>query len=145
MPQVIIACVKSSVLEEVALVARTLATARLNRQNARQCFLPGRGRRKIGDLTHRDNELMVETLTRVRRNRMRALVSRLLRLFEALEWRSQNSSPAKGIERARKESRDRVLLPIELAAPADALQDAKDGHPAVAAIRFAAITGLRIR
>ena len=85
MPQVIIACAKFSATEEVPLVARMLARAWLNRHNARQCFLPGRGRRKIGELTRRNNEVSVETLTRVRRNHTQALVSRLLRSLEALE------------------------------------------------------------
>ena len=142
--QVIIACVNSSALKEVAFVARTLTTARLKRQNARQCLLPGHGRRNIGDVNRRDNELMVETLTRVRRNRMRALISPLLRLFETLEWRSRNSSPTHDVERARGEAWNRVLSVAELEALASALTDAAQRHPyAVAAVRFATLAGLR--
>ena len=49
-------------------------------------------------------------------------------------------------ERAREEARDRVLSPAELAKLAAALNDFEDRYPAsVAAIRTAALTGLRIR
>ena len=123
----------------------TERTVRDYRQQARQYILPALGRRKIADVTRRDVEHMVEPLTRVRRNRVLALTSRLFRLFETWEWRAQNSNPAQGVERAREEARDRVLSPTELASLAKSLQSAEDAHPApVAAIRIAAVTGLRI-
>ena len=76
---------------------------------------------------------------------MLALTSRLFSLFEAWEWRPQNTNPAKGIERSREEARDRILSPTEIAALSAALNDAAERHPAsVAAIRLAAVTGLRI-
>ena len=108
--------------------------ARLKRQNARQCLLPDRGRRKIGDVNRPDNEHRVETLTRVRRNRMRALISPLLRLFETLEWQSRNSSPARTSRaRAGKPGTESCRL-RELEALASALTDAAQRHPyAVAA------------
>ena len=88
---------------------------------------------------------MVEPLTNVRRNRVLALVSRLFTLFETWEWRPQNTNPARGIERAREEPRDRTFAPTELAAFALALKHAEERHPApVAAVRLAAVTGLRI-
>ena len=123
----------------------TERTVRDYRQQSRQYLLPALGKRKIGDVTRRNVELMVERLPRVQRNRVLALTSRLFRLFETWEWRAQNSNPAQGIERAREEARDRVLSPTELASLANALRNAEDYHPApVAAIRFAAVTGLRI-
>ena len=144
MRQVIIACVNSSAPKEVAFVARTLTMARLRRQNAGQSLLPDRGRRKIGDVNRRDNELRVETLTRVRRNRMRALISPLLRLFDTLEWQFRNASPARDIERARGEAWYRVLSASELEALASARTDAVQRLPyAVAAVRFATLAGLR--
>ena len=73
------------------------------------------------------------------------LVSRLFTLAERWEWRPQHANPVRGIERARQEARDRVLSPSELAALAAALNEAEARSPAnVAAIRFAALTGLRI-
>ena len=79
------------------------------------------------------------------RNRTLALASRLFRLFETWGWRPQNSNPVRGIERSREEPRDRVLVPTELAALSHALAADEERHPAqVAAVRFAALTGLRI-
>ena len=76
---------------------------------------------------------------------MLALVSRLFNLAERASWRPQHSNPVRGIERARQDARDRVLSPSELAALAAALNEAEARSPAnVAAIRFAALTGLRI-
>ena len=112
---------------------------------ARKYIEPALGKRKVADVTRRQVELMIEPLPRVQRNRVLALTSRLFSLFEAWEWRPQNTNPAKGIERAREEPRDRILSPTEAAAFAAALNDAEERHPApVAAIRFATVTGLRI-
>ena len=70
---------------------------------------------------------------------------RLFNLFETWEWRSQHSNPVRGIERAREQPRDRVLAPSELAAIAAAMDGMTARRPAaVAALRFAAMTGLRI-
>ena len=122
-----------------------MRTLRDHVQQSRQYLLPALGRWKITDVTRRDIEFMVELPTRVRRNRVLALTSRLFRLFETWEWRAQNSNPAQGVERAREEARDRALSVAELKARAKALTDAEQRHPApVAAVRFAAVTGLRI-
>ena len=103
------------------------------------------GGRRVEAVTRRDIERMVKPLPSVQRNRTLAFTSRLFSLFETWEWRPQNTNPAKGIERAREEARDRILSPAELAALAAALNDAETTSPAaVAAIRFAAVTGLRI-
>ena len=123
----------------------TARTVKDYRQQARQYLLPALGERKIADVSRHDVQFMVDPLPRVRRNRVLALTSRLFTLFETWEWRSQHTNPARGIERAREEERDRVLLPTEVAALAAALDSANEQHPGpVAAIRFAAVTGLRI-
>ena len=84
-------------------------------------------------------------LARTQRNRVLAFTSRVFRQFEQWEWREQNTNPARGVERARETPRDRTLAPSELAALARALDDMAGAYPAsVAAIRFAAVTGLRI-
>lgn len=103
------------------------------------------GKRKIADVTRRHVEVMVDSLPRVQRNRVLALTSIVFNLFEVWEWRSPYSNPTRGVERAREEPRDRVLAPSELAALSSALTETDAQHPAaVAAIRFAAVTGLRI-
>ena len=106
---------------------------------------PKLGRRKVAEVTRQHVERMVAPLPRAQRNRTLALVSRLFTLFEAWGWRPQHTNPARGIERARVEPRDRTLAPRELAALAKALDQHEERNPAaVAAIRVAALTGLRI-
>lgn len=120
-------------------------TVRDYRQQAAQCVRPSLGRYKVGGVVRGNVEAMVEPLTPVRRNRVLAFTSRLFTLFEEWEWRPQNSNPCRGIERAREEPRDRTLTADELQVLAVALRDAHARYPGpVAAIRFAALTGLRI-
>ena len=115
------------------------------RHGAERYVLAKIGKRRVADVTRGDVESLVAPLPRVTRNRTLALVSRLFTLAERWEWRPQHANPARGIERAREEPRDRVLAPTELAALAGALVDLEAESPAsVAAIRVAAITGLRI-
>ena len=76
---------------------------------------------------------------------MLAFVSRLFNLFETWGWRPQHTNPARGIDRAREDPRDRVLSAAEIGALSAALTEAESTSPAsIAAIRFAAVTGLRI-
>ena len=76
---------------------------------------------------------------------MLALVSRFFNLFETWEWRPQHTNPVRGVERAREEARGRVLDSGEQAALSAALDRLDERHSAsVAAIRVAALTGLRI-
>ena len=106
---------------------------------------PALGKRKVADVTRDHVERMVSPLPRAQRNRLLALTSRLFNLFEQWGWRPQYSNPCRGIERAREEARDRVLSSSELAALATALNQHEEQYPAsVAAIRVAALTGLRI-
>ena len=114
-------------------------------KQARRYIEPELGKLKIGEVTRDHVERMVAPLPRTQRNRVLALTSRLFNLFEQWEWRQQFTNPCRGIERAREEARDRVLSPSELAALATALNQHEEQHPAsVAAIRVAALTGLRI-
>ena len=118
------------------------------RHQADRYLRPALGRRRIGDITRSDIERMVARLgavAPVQRNRVLAFASRVFRLFEDWGLRAQHTNPVRGIERSREEARDRVLAPSELAALGDALGRAESDKPAaVAAIRFAALTGLRI-
>ena len=129
----------------IATERMTERTAREYRWQAARHIRPAIGQRRIAAVTRRDVERMVRELRPVARNRVLALTSRLFTLFEHWEIRSQHTNPARGIERTREEPRDRVLSPSELAALGDALTRAEHAKPAVvAAIRFAALTGLRI-
>lgn len=120
-------------------------TVKEYRKQADRYLVPALGKRKIRNVARRDVEAMVEPLPMVQRNRVLALVSRLFTLFETWEWRPQNTNPARGIERAREEPRDRTLSEAELFALAQALRHWEDRRPTqVAAIRLAAVTGLRI-
>ena len=124
------------------LTARTL---RDYRKQADLSVLPALGSMKIKDVTRADIERAVAPRAPVQRNRTLALISRLFNLFEEWEWREQGTNPAKRIEKAREEPRDRTLAPSELAALARALDAVESRFPAgVAAVRFAAVTGLRI-
>lgn len=106
---------------------------------------PALGGMKVAAVGRRDIEKMVAGLPGPTHNRVLAFASRLFRLFETWEWRPQGANPARGIERAREDARDRVLEPSELAALAAALDAREARFPgSVAAIRFAAVTGLRI-
>ena len=112
---------------------------------AERSLRPAIGRLRIAEVTRDDIERSVAPRARVQRNRTLALASRVFRLFETWGWRPQHSNPVRGIERAREEPRDRVLAPSELAALAGALDTTESASPAAAAaIRFAAVTGLRI-
>ena len=123
-------------------------TAYNYRRQAARHLRPALGRRRIPDVTRHDIERMVAPLAMaapVQRNRVLAFTSRLFRLFEDWELRPQHTSPTRGIERSREEARDRVLTAAEMAALGEALVRAeKDKPAAVAAIRVAALTGLRI-
>ena len=106
---------------------------------------PALGDRKAADVTRADIDRMVRALPGPTHNRVLAFASRLFRLFETWGWRPQGANPARGIERAREDARDRVLEPSELATLAAALDAREERFPgSVAAIRFAAVTGLRI-
>ena len=105
---------------------------------------PFLGKLRINEVQKNDIERMVKTLPRTQRNRVLAFTQRLFNFF--MEEGLRNSpNPCSEIERANEEARDRVLSASEMAALAKALNQHKEQHPAsVAAIRVAAMTGLRI-
>ena len=108
-------------------------------------ILPPLGRLRVESVKRSNIDRAVSGLKPVTRNRVLALLSRLMTYAESLEWRRQNDNPCRHVERADETARDRTLNPTELAALAAALNDAEARHPApVAAIRFAIMTGLRV-
>ena len=129
----------------LALGRMSPRTVQLYGSQAKLYVRPVLGGRRVADVGRRDVELAVGRLPNATRNRVLAFVSRLFTLFETWEWRGQQTNPVRGIERAREEPRDRVLDAAELAVLATALNRLGQRFPAsVAAIRVAALTGLRI-
>ena len=103
------------------------------------------GTRRVAEVKRMHIEAATASLKPVLRNRVLAFLSRVFTLAERWEWRGQLSNPVRGIERNREKARQRVLSPSELAALAGALNEAEKTAPfAVAAIRVASMTGLRI-
>ena len=117
------------------------------RKQARRYLWPALGNRKVAEVNRYHVETMLGALRNVpaQRNRVLALTSRLFNLFEAWELRPQYTNPARGIDRAREEARDRIFSASEIRALSSALAETESTSPApIAAIRFAAVTGLRI-
>ena len=132
---------------------RRIANGRMKRRTVadydsqcRAVILPALGAMPVAARSRRcDIEAMVDPLKPVMRNRILALTSRIFTLAEHWDWRPQRTNPARGIERSVETARDRVLSPAEYETLAGALADRAEHNPAaVAAIRLAALTGLRI-
>ena len=130
--------------ERIALGKITESTVKDYRYQWRYHLAPKLARRRVTETERRHIEAAVAKLPPVTRNRVLALASRLFNLFEVWEYRPQHTNPCRGIDKAREEPRDRILTPDELDRLAAVLKS-YDGNPAaVAAIRVAALTGLRI-
>ena len=129
-------------------IERGRMSPRTLRDYASQCrstILPALGRLRVVDVETHHVERMVEPLRPVMRNRVLAVTSRIFTLCEHWGLRPQRTNPVRGIERAIETARKRVLSAEEFAALAKALDARADENPApVAAIRVAALTGLRI-
>ena len=115
------------------------------RKGAARYVIPNWGNRKLASVTRADVERLVDPMPGPTRNRVLALISRVFTVAEAWEWRPQHTNPARGVERAVEQPRDRVLTAGELAALSTALAALEADYPTpIAAIRVAAVTGLRI-
>ena len=133
--------------EQIRLGRMTARTLKDYRNQATSRLLPVLGLKKVRDVTKLDVERMAHRMNHVpvHRNRVLAFTSRLFTLCEHWGWRPQYSNPARGIQRAREEARDRVLSNAELAALGKALNDLASRYPAaVNALRFCALTGFRV-
>ena len=125
----------------------TERTVRDYRKQALRHIVPVLGELRISDVTRQDVERLAASMegSPVQRNRVLALLSRLFNLFERWELRPQHTNPARGIERSREEERDRVLSAEEIGSLSRALNLVQENSLTLAAaIRFTAITGLRI-
>ncbi len=121
-----------------------LAPKTLNeyRRQANGTLRPALGRLKVADVKRADVERAVAKCAPVERNRQLSLARRLFNLAEDWEMREPGTNPARRIDRAREEPRDRVLSPAEIGALGAAL--AGLDNPIVAgAIRFMTLTGWR--
>ncbi len=114
-----------------------------NRQIERN-LRPALGRKRVQEVTQKDVERMLAPLAPIIANRVLALASKFFRCCEDWELRPQNSNPARGIEKAVEEPRDRTLSADELGALGRALSELDENEAAILAIRLAALTGLRI-
>ena len=121
-------------------------TEREYRRQIERHLRPDLGRLRVRDAKQEHIEKMLAPLPPIMANRIRALTSKLFRLCEDWGWREQNSNPARGIEKAVEEARDRTLSADELSALGRALSAMEEtANPgAVLAIRLGALTGLRL-
>ena len=136
-----------TVPERIASGRMTERTAREYGKHARRYMSPALGVMKVKAVTRRDVERLASSLAdrAAQRNRVIAFVSVLFNWTERWEWRSQRTNPVRGIERAREKPRRRILSDDEFSALSRVLGGREhDRAPSVAAIRVAALTGLRI-
>ena len=136
-----------TVPERIAAGRFSERTAREYAKHARRYVGPALGCMRVAKVNRHDVERFAATLANrpSQRNRVLAFVSRLFTLAERWEWRPQHTNPVRGIERGREEPRRRILSEHELAVLSRALKEAEASRPvSVAAIRVAALTGLRI-
>ncbi|MCY4613659.1 MAG: tyrosine-type recombinase/integrase [Nitrospira sp.] len=113
----------------------------------RRHVLPVLGEHPVNAITRTDIERTAKRMTGTPtlRNRALAIMSRLMNLAEAWEWRGQNSNPVKGITRAREEARSRIFSPEEMQRLNTVLLELQDQYPCeVGAVFVATLTGLRI-
>lgn len=137
-------------------------TAKEYRRQIARHLRPALGKKRVLDVTRQDIERMLAKapedkrkrkrgktatgapLPPVSANRVVALASKVFRCCEDWGWRQQHSNPARGIEKAVEEARDRTLSADELAALGRTLTSIDANEAGVLAIRLAALTGLRI-
>lgn len=102
------------------------------------------GEMRVGDVTQEDVRRAIKDLPPVMGNRVLATISTIFTRCEVWGWRPQNANPARGIDKAVEEARDRTLSADELSALGKALDEIDGNEGAILAIRLAALTGLRI-
>ena len=104
---------------------------------------PQLGAMRVADVRHSDVEKMHRSIARAapyRANRTVAVLSKMFTL--AVKWEMRKDNPARGIERAAEERRERFLSPAEIGRLADALT-AHTERTSVNAVRLLMLTGAR--
>ena len=102
-------------------------TARKYTRQINRYVLPKLRAKRIADVTRADIERVLSPLPPIMVNRVRAPLSSLFTLFEHWELRPQHSNPARGIEKAVEDARDRTLNASELSSLGKALSES-DGN-----------------
>ncbi|MEM8624438.1 MAG: tyrosine-type recombinase/integrase [Pseudomonadota bacterium] len=137
------------------------STARKYSLQIERHLRPALGKKRVRDVVQADVERMLrsapedtrkrgnknpkgEPIPPIQANRVRALTMKFFRKCEDWGLREQGTNPARGVEKAREEARDRTLSAEELAALGQALANLEANPGGVLAIRLAALTGLRI-
>jgi integrase len=104
---------------------------------------PALGKKRVAELRHTDVETMHRRIAATgpyAANRAVAVLSKMLSL--AVKWELRTDNPARGVERAPEERRERYLTPAEIARLADVLAT----HPertSANAVRLLLLTGAR--
>jgi integrase len=104
---------------------------------------PALGKKRVADLIYSDLEAMhrkIAAKAPYAANRALAVTSKMLNL--SLRWQMRTDNPAKGVERAQEEKRERFLVDAEMARLGEALA----AHPernSANAVRFLVLTGAR--
>lgn len=109
---------------------------------AQKHILPKIGHIKVADLTRRDVEELHNSVkdSPYQANRVRALLSKMMNLAKAWEWRDDN--PCEGVPKFREEKRERWLSTQEIERLCDAL-DKYPNQSVANAIRLILLTGAR--
>lgn len=107
---------------------------------AKKHIPPRIGHVKVADLTRRDVEELHNSVKDApyQANRVRALLSKMMNLAKAWEWRDDN--PCEGVPKFREEKRERWLSTQEIERLCDAL-DKYSNQSVANAIRLMLLTG----
>ncbi len=104
---------------------------------------PELGTRKVAEVRHADIERLhrrIAATAPYRANRTVAVLSKMFNL--AVKWELRSDNPAKGIERAQEEKRERFLAPAELTRLAEAMAN-HNQKTSANALRLLLLTGAR--
>lgn len=129
--------------EEQHLPSRRISTQEDYRSLLRLYIRPQFGQLKVAALRHGDVATLHREIARrapYRANRMVAVLSKMLSIAIREGWREDN--PARGIERAHEEKRERFLSPAEICRLGKALA-AHAERTSANAIRLLLLTGAR--
>lgn len=125
------------------LAKRRPATQTDYRSILRLHIRPALGKMKVADLRHADVERLhrrIAATAPYQANRTIAVLSKMLSL--AVKWEMRADNPAKGIERAPEEKRERFLSPTEIGRLAGVLLGHRE-RTSANAIRLLLLTGAR--
>jgi len=128
---------------EEHLAKRRPATTKEYKAILASYIRPELGKLKVADVRHADIERLHAKIARTapyRANRAAAVLSKMLSL--AVKWEMRTDNPARGIERAPEQKRERFLSPAEIARLSEALNASKETASANA-IRLLLLTGAR--